>query len=103
MASTTITKSLASDVAGIIANMGGVTIESDNISSGGGSTQFSGTRVFIIVGSSTANNAIFQCWNNVVVTHTSSGSSITCAVSGTTYTVTNNSTAAARFIAFIAN
>lgn len=108
MASSIIPKALNGDIsslndalANVITNMGGVQIDVDSVASNGGTKTITASQLYVIIGSSTANHAIFQCRSGVVITHSSTGSSITCTASGTTYTLGNGSTSAARYIAFI--
>ena len=96
-------KTLNDALANLSNDLGGVSLSVNMIPSGGGTKAFSANHAIIIVASSTANHAIFQCRNDTVITHASAGSSITCTANGTTYTVTNNTTAAARYFALTAN
>lgn len=82
-------------------NMGGVTIAVDSVAASGGTKTITASQLYVIIGSSTSNHAIFQCRSGIVITHASAGSSITCTASGTTYTLSNGSTSAARYIALI--
>lgn len=94
-------KTLNDALANVITNMGGVQIDVDSVAANGGTKTITASQLYVIIGSSTSNHAIFQCRSGIVITHASAGSSITCTASGTTYTLSNGSTSAARYIAFI--
>lgn len=78
-------------------HMGGATITVGQV--GANSTKtVTAAYMWMIIGSASTNNAIFQCRSNSVIELVHNGTTMTCTASGTTYTITNNATAAVRYL-----